>query len=125
MAKFTGVPGILMLFAFVLFLAGWRFYKIGPANQDNPLWKCVKCIGHAIRHKFSRKQILVINGHEAIGQKSAHWNSSSSSSKHWLDCAIPKYGAQLVTDVKSLLAIIVLFVPMAMFWALGEQQAKL
>jgi len=50
---FKGVPGVLMLLAFLTFLAGWRFYKITPASKGNILWRVVKCICYALRAKLN------------------------------------------------------------------------
>lgn len=43
---------------------------------------------------------------------------------HFLDYAEPKYGKQLVYDVKCLMKILVLYVPFPLFWALFDQQSS-
>lgn len=43
---------------------------------------------------------------------------------HWLDYAEQKYGKKLVYDVKCLLKILVLFIPLPLFWALFDQQSS-
>lgn len=43
---------------------------------------------------------------------------------HWLDYADQKYGKQLVYDVKCLLTILVLYIPLPIFWALFDQQSS-
>lgn len=43
---------------------------------------------------------------------------------HWLDYADQKYGKRLVSEVKGLLKIIVLYIPFAIFWALFDQQSS-
>lgn len=43
---------------------------------------------------------------------------------HWLDYAEPKYGKTLVYDVKSLLKVLVLYIPLPIFWALFDQQGS-
>lgn len=43
---------------------------------------------------------------------------------HWLDYAEPTYGIQMVNDVKSVLKILLLFVPLPLFWALFDQQGS-
>ena len=58
--SFLGVPGVLMLLAFVTFLAGWRFYKITPASKGNILGKVMKCICYALRLKINRTVRLVL-----------------------------------------------------------------
>lgn len=43
---------------------------------------------------------------------------------HFLDYAEPKYGKQLVYDVKCLMKILVLYIPFPLFWALFDQQSS-
>lgn len=43
---------------------------------------------------------------------------------HWLDYSEEKYGKKLVEDIKVLLAVLVLFVPLPIFWALYDQQGS-
>ncbi|KAI6182772.1 Peptide transporter 3 [Aphelenchoides bicaudatus] len=101
-----GVPGVLMLFAFLLFLAGIRFYKVSPAGKGNVIWKVFKCIAYAVRGKLNAK---------LKGQDSA---------SHWLDYASPKYSDGLINGVKSLVAVGILFIPVTFFWALLDQQGS-
>lgn len=41
--------------------------------------------------------------------------------EHWLDYAEPRFGRQLVQDTKCLLNVLVLYVPIPVYWALNEQ----
>ncbi|KAL3090065.1 hypothetical protein niasHS_006517 [Heterodera schachtii] len=106
------IPGLLMLVAFLTFLFGWRNYKITPANKGNILWKVVRCIFFALRRKM----------------RNTCWGSKSRSHRrspdHWLDYARPKYDEHLIAGVKSMLAIIVLYIPIVFFWALYDQQGS-
>lgn len=43
---------------------------------------------------------------------------------HWLDYAEEKYGSQLVTDTKSVLGVLVMYLPLPIFWALHAQQGS-
>lgn len=43
---------------------------------------------------------------------------------HLLDYAEPKYGKQMVYDIKCLLKILILYVPFPLFWALFDQQSS-
>uniref|UniRef100_A0A7E4V7L3 MFS domain-containing protein n=1 Tax=Panagrellus redivivus TaxID=6233 RepID=A0A7E4V7L3_PANRE len=101
-----GVPGVLMLLAFILFLSGWRFYKITPAKKGNVVFKVVKCIGVAMKGKFG-----------ALCKR-------EDKKPHWVDYASPKYSDSLIAGVKSLLAVSLLFVPFIFFWALFDQQGS-
>lgn len=41
---------------------------------------------------------------------------------HWLDYAEPRHGPKLVNEVKILLKVLVLYLPLPVFWALFDQQ---
>lgn len=43
---------------------------------------------------------------------------------HWLDRAEPEYGAKLVSDVKAVLKVLVIYIPLPIFWALYDQQGS-
>jgi solute carrier family 15 oligopeptide transporter 1 len=45
--------------------------------------------------------------------------------EHWLDTAKEKYDSRLVEEVKILLRVLLLFLPLPLFWALFKQQARL
>lgn len=44
--------------------------------------------------------------------------------KHWLDHASDKYGSQLVNDIKATLHVLVLYIPLPIFWTLYDQQGS-
>lgn len=96
-----GVPGILMVISILFFLAGKRLYIIKNPS-GNIFAKVSTCIGHAI-------------------VKSA---KSKEKREHWLDHADDKYDQSLIDDVKSLLRVLVLFIPLPVFWALFDQQGS-
>ena len=50
--------------------------------------------------------------------------SSSEKPDHWLDLAKTKYTPQLVEDVKIALRVLVIFIPLPVFWALFDQQGS-
>ncbi|KAJ8737124.1 hypothetical protein PYW07_000395 [Mythimna separata] len=96
-----GVPGILMIVSIVFFVAGKRLYIIKkPAG--NIFAKVSSCIGHAIVKSCKSKE----------------------KREHWLDHADDKYDAGLIDDIKSLLRVLVLFIPLPVFWALFDQQVR-
>jgi len=43
---------------------------------------------------------------------------------HWLDAAVPRFGGQAVQDVKELLSVLVIFIPVPLFWTLFDQTAS-
>ncbi|CAH1647751.1 unnamed protein product [Spodoptera littoralis] len=96
-----GVPGILMVVSIVFFVAGKRLYIIKkPAG--NVLGKVSTCIGHAVVKSCKSKE----------------------KREHWLDHADDKYDSNLIEDVKALLRVLVLFIPLPVFWALFDQQGS-
>ncbi|CAG9537546.1 unnamed protein product [Cercopithifilaria johnstoni] len=101
-----GVPGVLMLLAFLLFLVGWRYYKIVPPVKGNVVFNAVCCICYAARKKL------------------CNFIKGQDKAEHWLDYAVPKYDNHFLRDVKSLVAVLVLFSPVVFFWALFDQQGS-
>lgn len=51
-------------------------------------------------------------------------DTSNVAKEHWLDYAESKYGHDLVDDVKSLMKILILYIPLPFFWALQDQQGS-
>jgi solute carrier family 15 (oligopeptide transporter), member 1 len=43
---------------------------------------------------------------------------------HWLDYAEEKHGVKMVSDTKALLSIILVYLPLPLFWALFDQQGS-
>ncbi|CAK1554112.1 unnamed protein product [Leptosia nina] len=96
-----GVPGILMIVSIIFFVAGKRLYIIKKPS-GNIIGKVFTCIGHAIVRSVK----------------------SRNKREHWLDHADDKYDTSLIEDVKSLLRVLVLFIPLPVFWALFDQQGS-
>uniref|UniRef100_A0A8C1GZ29 Solute carrier family 15 member 2 n=1 Tax=Cyprinus carpio TaxID=7962 RepID=A0A8C1GZ29_CYPCA len=89
----------------LVFIAGSGLYKKSPP-EGNVLVRVCKCIGFAIRNR---------------------WNNSKKSPKrsHWLDWAEEKYPKRLIQEIKMVFRVLVLYIPLPMFWALFDQQVKL
>uniref|UniRef100_A0A669BK10 Solute carrier family 15 member 2 n=1 Tax=Oreochromis niloticus TaxID=8128 RepID=A0A669BK10_ORENI len=96
-----GVPAALMVVALVVFIAGSSLYKRTPP-QGNILWEVCNCIGFALKNR---------------------WNKSKHDSprQHWLDWAEEKYSMRLIQEIKMVLRVLVLYIPLPMFWALFDQ----
>jgi len=94
-----GIPAILMLVATVIIILGKPLYIMKPP-QGNILTKVFGSIGHALTKKIKGE------GQEVV---------------HWLDRAKDKYDGQLVEDVKSVLRVVVLYLPIPVWWALYDQ----
>uniref|UniRef100_A0A674D9X4 Solute carrier family 15 member 2 n=1 Tax=Salmo trutta TaxID=8032 RepID=A0A674D9X4_SALTR len=99
-----GVPAILMVVALVVFISGSGMYKKSPP-EGNILLDVCKCMGLAIKNR---------------------WKSSKydPKKKHWLDWAEDKYPRRLIHEIKMVLRVLVLYIPLPMFWALFDQQGS-
>lgn len=94
---------LFVLFTTVIYVIGKPFYVLVPPS-GNIIVKICKCIVHAFKTQSKECQ--------------------TKPRYHFLDYAEPKYGKQMVYDVKCLLKILVLYVPFPLFWALFDQQSS-
>ncbi|XP_076316744.1 solute carrier family 15 member 1-like [Tachypleus tridentatus] len=99
-----GVPAVLMVVALILFIVGRSMYNIVPP-QGNIVIKVIKCIFHALR----RRNKAIRDG---------------IRKDHWLNYADDKYGTKLIEDVKAVLYVLRLYLPLPVFWALFDQQGS-
>ncbi|XP_051760882.1 solute carrier family 15 member 2 [Ctenopharyngodon idella] len=99
-----GVPAALMVIALVVFITGSGLYKKSPP-EGNVLARVCKCIGFALSNR---------------------WRNSKNSPKrsHWLDWAEEKYPKRLIQEIKMVFRVLVLYIPLPMFWALFDQQGS-
>jgi hypothetical protein len=51
--------------------------------------------------------------------------SKGESKEHWLDYADDKFDASLISDIKAVMRVLTLYVPLPIFWTLFDQQVKL
>lgn len=98
-----GVPAVLMLVSIVIFVLGRSMY-ISKPPQGNMLVKMFRCIKNARALKKKEKGL--------------------KEREHWLDYAEETDGKQLVTDVKALLNVLMLYIPLPIFWTLFDQQGS-
>lgn len=96
-----GVPAILMLLSLVIFVIGRPGYKVFKP-QGNVLVDVSKCIWNALTNKI----------------KSADMKS------HWLEHADERFSEKLRSDIRGMLRVLLLFVPLPIFWALYDQQGS-
>ncbi|KAM6446847.1 solute carrier family 15 member 1 isoform 1-T1 [Liasis olivaceus] len=100
-----GVPAALMAVALFVFIAGSTMYKkVKP--QGNIMVQVTKCITFAIQNRFK------------------HRSKEFPKREHWLDWATEKYDKRLITEVKMVLKVLFLYIPLPMFWALFDQQGS-
>ena len=50
---------------------------------------------------------------------------TSENHKHWLDAAKDKYDSKLVEDIKVLLRVFALYLPLPILWTLFQQKVRL
>ncbi|XP_051814860.1 solute carrier family 15 member 2 isoform X2 [Acanthochromis polyacanthus] len=99
-----GVPAALMVVSLVVFIAGSGMYKKNPP-QGNILLEVCNCIGFALKNRWYR------------------WKHEPRRT-HWLDWAEEKYSKRLIQEIKMVLRVLVLYIPLPMFWALFDQQGS-
>lgn len=98
-----GIPTILMLIALVLFVIGTPSYKRIPP-KENIIAKFFAILFRAI--------------------KNAIFHRSSGSREHWLYHASDKYDIGDIEDVRAVLRVALLFVPIPVFFALYDQSGS-
>ncbi|XP_076304131.1 solute carrier family 15 member 1-like isoform X2 [Tachypleus tridentatus] len=99
-----GVPSILMIIALALFLCGKPFYNIIPP-QGNIVLRVLQCIFYALKRKV-------------------RITKNENRREHWLDYADDKYDLKLIEEIKVVLYILRLYIPLPVFWALFDQQGS-
>ncbi|KAK6485551.1 solute carrier family 15 member 1-like [Huso huso] len=100
-----GVPAALMVVALIVFIAGSSMYKkVSP--QGNIMLQVCKCIGFALNNRFK------------------HRSDQYPKRQHWMDWASDKYDKRLVAQIKMILRVLFLYLPLPMFWTLFDQQGS-
>ncbi|KAL8189975.1 UNVERIFIED_CONTAM: hypothetical protein K2H54_034195 [Gekko kuhli] len=101
-----GVPAALMAIALFVFIAGSSMYKkVQP--QGNVMVQVGKCIAFAIKNRFKYR------------------SKEYPKREHWLDWAREKYAKRLITEIKMVMRVLFLYIPLPMFWALFDQQGPI
>lgn len=100
-----GVPAALMAVALLVFVAGSVMYKkVSP--QGNIMVKVFKCISFAISNRYRNR------------------SKSIPKREHWMDWAKEKYDDLLIAQIKMVVKVLFLYIPLPMFWALFDQQGS-
>uniref|UniRef100_A0A668A5I4 Solute carrier family 15 member 1 n=1 Tax=Myripristis murdjan TaxID=586833 RepID=A0A668A5I4_9TELE len=100
-----GVPAALMVVALVVFILGsGMYYKAEP--QGNIMLDVCKCIGFAIKNRFK------------------HRSKRYPKRQHWMDWAEGKYDKLLIAQIKMVLKVLFLYIPLPMFWTLFDQKGS-
>uniref|UniRef100_A0A8C8JY06 Solute carrier family 15 member 1 n=1 Tax=Oncorhynchus tshawytscha TaxID=74940 RepID=A0A8C8JY06_ONCTS len=100
-----GVPAALMVVALIVFIMGSGMYN-KTAPKGNIMLEVCKCIGFAIKNRFR------------------HRSKTFPKREHWMDWANEKYDKLLVAQVKMVLKVLFLYIPLPMFWTLFDQQGS-
>ncbi|XP_043660607.1 peptide transporter family 1 isoform X2 [Drosophila teissieri] len=98
-----GVPAVLMIVSVIIFVLGRSLYKMKPP-AGNMVVLVSSTIWTAITTKCKEKK--------------------TNPREHWLDYADRKYDRQLIDDVKVLMRVLFLYLPLPVFWALFDQQGS-
>ncbi|XP_075963327.1 solute carrier family 15 member 1 [Anarhichas minor] len=100
-----GVPAALMMVALVVFIVGsGMYYKAEP--QGNIMLDVCKCIGFAVKNRYK------------------HRSSQYPKKQHWMDWAEDKYTKLLIAQIKMVLRVLFLYIPLPMFWTLFDQKGS-
>lgn len=134
MGAIQGLRFLLILFNLLSPLC-CSYFCIGQTNvQDNTtrwqygctsgeLYQCKYLIDIRVVFFFSHKKIpFLSNSQTAISTRGQQ--KKTNPLPHWLDYAQEKCGRQIVEDTKILLKILVLYIPLPLFWALFDQQGS-
>lgn len=98
-----GVPAVLMLMALILFLCGYPFYRKEPVRSS------------VVAHFF------ILLGVSSYRKTKALFKRQNSP---WLLNCSDKYSETFITDAKTLLRLLKVFLPICLFWALYDQQGS-
>jgi len=99
-----GIPTALMVIAIILFAIGTPFYtRLEP--EGNIFYEVCKTIYRSIKRR---------------------WNvpADERNKEHWLDYANDGTNAQLIQDIKYVLKVLVIYIPLPLFWSLFDQQGS-
>ncbi|GFW01969.1 solute carrier family 15 member 2 [Trichonephila clavipes] len=96
------ISALLSVIALILFLIGRPFYVIKPA-EGSVFISVVQCICNALYNKATK---------------------TVEKKEHWLDYADDRYDSVLKQDIKRLSRILILYVPLPLFWTLYGQQGS-
>jgi len=99
-----GVPGVLMALAVIILVVGKNKYTMVPP-QGSILVRVFGSVFYA-------------------GKKAIMGENRTGDREHWMDLAKDKYESHLVDDVKSLLRVLVMYIPIPVFWALYDQSGS-
>ncbi|KAI6233507.1 Peptide transporter family 1 [Aphelenchoides fujianensis] len=118
-----GVSAALMLIATVVFMLGSPWYKKKPttSNVFADVWRlCTRALGQKFRSSEPKAHWLdhALTTHDC--EQSTACQSLKRRRHDQSACA----EARFVEDVKSLFRVLIMYLPLPMFWALYDQQGS-
>ncbi|KAI4472077.1 oligopeptide transporter-related [Holotrichia oblita] len=96
-----GFPALLILLSILIFIMGQHWYRM-KSPKENIVLQFVKCTCYAL-YRSIRK---------------------GNHKEYWLDKARDKFDSKLVTDMKVVFAVLLLYTPLPLFWSLFDQQGS-
>ncbi|XP_064389399.1 solute carrier family 15 member 2-like isoform X2 [Halichondria panicea] len=102
-----GVPAVLMVISLVIFIAGTKFYVIKKPKREHA----------ALYLQVPASIVTAVYRRGKLGR-------SDDEQKHWLQYAVPKYSVKFMEDVRLFLRVLVMLLPLPIFWALFDQQGS-
>uniref|UniRef100_A0A7E4V1M8 C-type lectin domain-containing protein n=1 Tax=Panagrellus redivivus TaxID=6233 RepID=A0A7E4V1M8_PANRE len=119
-----GVPAVLMIVATVLFVAGGFAYVKKPP-QENVIFRVVSVVKTALKNKWNRRTESrnhwlehYLDTHDC--KMDTKCVELQESSKDVTACAETKF----ISDIRSLIRVIIMMAPVPFFWALYDQQSS-
>ncbi len=105
-----GIPALLMLIATAVFAVGTPFYRRDndkPKGSGNIITQTAGCVLLALKNRLKS------------------FKQPPNTKPHWLDYANDgTYSPKLIADVKVFCKIMLLYIPLPLFWALYDQQGS-
>ncbi|XP_033222641.1 solute carrier family 15 member 1-like [Belonocnema kinseyi] len=99
-----GFPATLMIIALLLFRLGRPHYRL-KYPKENIILSFFSCIFYAVK-------------------KSCKSRKNDEDKEHWLDNAQDKFPENFIADIKRVLAVLYLYIPLPLFWSLFDQQGS-
>ncbi|CAD1480446.1 unnamed protein product, partial [Heterotrigona itama] len=117
------VPAVLMALSIIIFILGKPLYKIVKPT-GNVVLNVSKCVSVSLTIALFLKSIYPVARINANRHAIYRKITSNEKRMYWLDYADDKYDKTLINDIKSALQVLILFIPIPIFWALFDQQGS-
>lgn len=116
---------VIFCFVTVFFVMGKSSYTYVKMSSENMLVQVSKCVSvNKNSFQIDKAHVLtnVLLFQNAFTTKMREKNVNPR--KNFLDYSIDKYGSELVGDVRRLSRILVLYLPLPLFWTLYDQKGS-